>query len=98
MSCSPSFVLFIRPPVIFTFPSGKRNIEAPAIVDDCFADLTHCYDNDTFRYTILMFTYLILLITDEDKVGPIALAAMLGFAIVVNFGVNLFDISTKASR
>ena len=45
-----------------------------------------------------MFTYLILLITDEDKVGPIALAAMLGFAIVVNFGVNLFDISTKASR
>lgn len=34
---------------------------------------------------------------DEDKFGPTVLAAMLGLAIMVNFGVNLFDLSTKAS-
>jgi hypothetical protein len=33
--------------------------------------------------------------TDEDKFGPIVLASMLGFAIVVNFAVNLYDINSK---
>lgn len=32
-------------------------------------------------------------VIDEDKVGPTILASMLGFAILVNFAVNLYDIS-----
>jgi hypothetical protein len=31
---------------------------------------------------------------DEDIYGPIALASMLILAIIVNFSVNLFDVST----
>ena len=30
---------------------------------------------------------------DEDKVGPIVLASMLGIAIIFNFVLNLFDIA-----
>jgi uncharacterized membrane protein YidH (DUF202 family) len=33
----------------------------------------------------------------EDKLGPIALASMLGLAITVNFCVNLFDVATAGS-
>lgn len=49
-----------------------------------------------WKHSTYLISYFILQ-TDEDKVGPIALASMLGLAIVVNFGVNLFDLSARAS-
>jgi hypothetical protein len=34
------------------------------------------------------------LIVDEDTVGPTVLASMLGLAILVNFGVKIYDYHT----
>lgn len=42
---------------------------------------------------ISIFEYIRILL-DEDRIGPIVLATMLATAIIANFSINLYDVST----
>ena len=37
-----------------------------------------------------------MILSDEDRIGPIVLSAMLALAILVNFIIKLRDFSTKS--
>ncbi len=47
---------------------------------------------------ILKYVYVCVVVTwccaDEDRMGPILLASLLAVAIIVNFGIKLYDYST----
>jgi hypothetical protein len=46
------------------------------------------------NFFLLLFVILSHFVSDEDEIGPIVLAWMLGSAIVVNFFVKLYDLVT----
>ena len=46
------------------------------------------------QYSICMYTYVCL---DEDRVGPLVLSVLLGSAILINFIIKVYHISSKAA-